>query len=211
MTTTKLRILLADDHSLMRVGLASVIGTTTDLEVCGEAETGQGAIDLYRSLKPDVALVDLRLPDLSGAVVTEKINEEFPDAKIIVLSSFAPDEEIHAAVVAGAKAYLLKTIDGAGLVNVIRTVAAGRRVFPLEVAERLAARIPRSELTSRELAVLRHMGKGKRNREIALELGITEGTVKTHVVNLFLKLGATDRTEAVTLAIERGIINIGQS
>jgi two-component system NarL family response regulator len=207
---SKIRLMLADDHSLVRIGLASVIGATPDLEICGEAETGTGAVDLYRSLRPDVALVDLRLPDISGVVVTERICEEFPDAKIVVLSSFAPDEEIHAAIVAGAKAYVLKTIDAPSLVKVIHTVASGRRFFPVEVAERLAARIPRSELTSRELTVLQHIVRGKRNREIATELGITEGTVKSHVVNILLKLGATDRTEAVTLAIERGIINVGQ-
>jgi DNA-binding NarL/FixJ family response regulator len=203
-----LRVLLVDDHALMRIGLASVIATDPGLSVVGEAGTGARAVELYRSLRPDIVLMDLRLPDHSGAAVTETIREEFPEAKIIVISSFAPDEEIYAAIAAGARAYVLKTIEAEELVEVIRIVAAGRRHIPAEVAARLAARIPRSELTDRERRVLQLIVRGRRNREIADELGITEGTVKTHVGNILMKLGVTDRTEAATVAIERGIVNL---
>jgi two-component system, NarL family, response regulator len=206
--TAPLSVLLVDDHSLMRIGLASVIASDPGLAVCGEAGTGASALELYRSLQPDIVLMDLRLPDMSGAAVTEKIRDEFPEAKIIVVSSFAPDDEIYAAVMAGARAYVLKTIDAGQLIEVIRTVASGRRHIPADVAARLAARIPRSELTDRERKVLQLVVKGKRNREIADELGITEGTVKTHVGNILMKLGVADRTEAATAAIERGIINL---
>jgi DNA-binding NarL/FixJ family response regulator len=206
-----LKVLLVDDHALMRIGLASVIATDPGLTIVGEAGTGARAIELYRSLRPDIVLMDLRLPDTSGAAVTDAIREEFPDAKVIVISSFAPDEEIYAAIAAGARAYVLKTIEAEELVEVIRVVASGRRHIPAEVAARLAARIPRSELTDRERRVLQLIVRGKRNREIADELGITEGTVKTHVGNILMKLGVTDRTEAATVAIERGIVNLERS
>jgi DNA-binding NarL/FixJ family response regulator len=204
-----LRILLVDDHALVRIGLGSVIADEPGMEVCGEATTGARAIELYRSLRPGLVLMDLRLPDLSGAEATEAIRREFPDAKLLVVSSFAPDEEVYAAIAAGAQGYVLKTIETEQLVAAIRTVASGLRHIPPEIAARLAARIPRSDLTDRERDVLRLLVRGRRNREIAEQLTIAEGTVKTHVANILLKLGATDRTEAATVAIERGIITLG--
>jgi DNA-binding NarL/FixJ family response regulator len=207
--TPALRVLLVDDHALVRIGLASVIAAEGGLEVCGEASTGARAVELYRSLRPDVVLMDLRLPDISGVQATEAIRSEFPEAKLVVISSFAPDEEVYAAIAAGAQAYVLKTIEAEELVAVIRKVASGLRHIPAEIAARLAARIPRSELTDRERDVLRLLVRGRRNREIAEELGISEGTVKTHVGNILLKLGAADRTEAATMAIERGIVTLG--
>jgi two-component system NarL family response regulator len=203
-----LSVFLVDDHSLMRVGLANVIAAHSGFTICGEASTGARAIELYRSLRPDIALVDLRLPDIGGAEVTEAIRREFPDAKIIVISSFAPDDEIHAAMTAGARAYVVKTIEADQLIEVIRKVAAGQRHVPPDIAERLAARVPRSELTDRERDVLELVVRGRRNREIADQLGITEGTVKTHVANILLKLGVTGRAESVRVAIERGIVKI---
>jgi DNA-binding NarL/FixJ family response regulator len=203
-----LSVLLVDDHALMRIGLANVIATDPGMSICGEASNGAQALELYRSLRPDITLMDLRLPDTSGAKMTETIRGEFPEAKIIVISSFAPDEEVYAAVQAGARAYLLKTIEADHLIDVIRKVAAGQRHIPPEIAKRLAARIPRSELTERERGVLALVVRGRRNREIADELGITEGTVKTHVANILNKLGVTDRTEAATAAIERGIVKL---
>jgi two-component system NarL family response regulator len=204
-----INVLLVDDHALMRVGLASVIAGEPGMQVCGEASTGARGVELYRSLRPDVVLMDLRLPDFSGVVATEAIRTEFPDAKLVVISSFAPDEEVYAAISAGAQAYVLKTIEADELLSVIRKVASGQRHIPVEIAARLAARIPRSELTDRERDVLRLLVRGRRNREIADDLGITEGTVKSHVGNILLKLGVVDRTEAATVAIERGIVTLG--
>jgi two-component system NarL family response regulator len=203
-----LRVLLVDDHALMRIGLRSVIGAEANLAVCGEARTAAQALERYRELRPDIVLMDLRLPDGSGAAATEAIRREFPEARIIIVSSFAPDEEIHAAVTAGALGYVLKTSETDELVTAIRTVAAGGRHLPPEVAERLARRIPRSDLTERERAVLQLLVRGRRNRDIAADLGIAEGTVKIHVANILLKLGVADRTEAVSVAIERGIVTL---
>jgi DNA-binding NarL/FixJ family response regulator len=204
-----LKVLLVDDHALVRIGLASVIADEPGLEVVGQASTGARAVELYRSLRPDVVLMDLRLPDFSGVAATVAIRKEFPDAKLVVISSFAPDEEVYSAIAAGAQAYVLKTIEADELVEVIRKVAAGQRHIPGEIAARLAARIPRSDLTDRERDVLRLLVRGRRNREIAEDLGISEGTVKTHVGSILLKLGVTDRTEAATVAIERGIVTLG--
>jgi DNA-binding NarL/FixJ family response regulator len=203
-----LAVLLVDDHALMRLGITSLIRTEPGLTVCGEASTGAQAIELYRSLRPDIVLMDLRLPDASGAEVTQSIRAEFPEAKVIIISSFAPDEEVYAAISSGARAYVLKTIEADELIAVIRKVAAGQRHIPAEIARRLDARVPRTELTEREREVLRFVVRGKRNREIADILGIGEGTVKTHVANILLKLGATDRTEAAMMAVDRGIVRL---
>jgi DNA-binding NarL/FixJ family response regulator len=204
----KLRVLLVDDHALMRIGLGSVIAADPSLTVCGEAGTAARGVEMYRTLRPDIVLMDLRLPDSSGAAATEKIREEFPEARVIVISSFAPDEEIYEAIVAGARAYVLKTIEAADLLAVIRAVMRGERYLPSDVAARLASRNPQSALTDRERGVLELIVRGKRNREIGDTLGISEGTVKTHVANILLKLGVADRTEAATVAIERGIVRI---
>jgi DNA-binding NarL/FixJ family response regulator len=203
---TDLRLMLVDDHYLVRLGLSSVIALEPDMRVCAEASTGHQAIELFRSDRPDVTLMDLRLPDLSGTEAIRTIRAEFPQARIIALSTFAGDEEIHMALEAGALAYLVKTVQPEELVDTIRKAAAGQRHVPPELAARLAARSPRSHLSPRELEVIKLMIQGKRNREIALHLAITEGTVKIHVSNVLAKLGATDRTEAVTQALQRGIV-----
>ena len=205
-TSQRLRLMLVDDHSLVRVGLSSVIGLEPDMSVCAEAATGHSAIELFRSTRPDVTLMDLRLPDLSGTEAIRLIRAEFPDAKIIALSTFAGDEEIYVALEAGALAYLVKTIEPEELVDTIRKVSEGRRHVPPDLAARLALRSPRSHLSPRELAVLKLMVMGKRNKEIAAQLDITEGTVKIHVSNILGKLGVADRTEAVTQALQRGIV-----
>jgi two-component system NarL family response regulator len=202
-----LKVLLVDDHALVRIGLASVIADEPGMEVCGQATTGMHAIESYRALRPDVVLLDMRLPDINGVRVTEALHQEFPDAKVLIISSYAADEEIYAALAAGAQAYVLKTIEVDELVEVIRTVAAGQRHIPADIAARLAACIHQSDLTDRERDVLRLLGRGRRNREIAQDLGIASTTVKTHVGSILLKLGVTDRTEAATIAIERGIIS----
>jgi two-component system NarL family response regulator len=198
--------MLVDDHYLVRLGLSSVIALESDMRVCAEAATGHQAIHLFRSDRPDVTLMDLRLPDLSGTEAIRTIRAEFPQARIIALSTFAGDEEIHMALEAGALGYLLKTVQPEELVDTIRKAAAGERHVSPELAARLAARSPRAHLSPRELDVLKLMIQGKRNREIAISLAITEGTVKIHVSNVLSKLGATDRTEAVTQALQRGIV-----
>lgn len=203
---SEIRLLLVDDHYLVRLGLSSVIALETDMSVCAEAATGHRAIELFRSHQPDVTLMDLRLPDLSGTEAIRTIRAEFPQARLIALSTFAGDEEIHMALQAGALAYLVKTVQPEELVETIRKVAAGQRHVSPDLAVRLAARSPRSHLSPRELEVLKLMIGGKRNREIATQLAITEGTVKIHVSNVLSKLGVTDRTEAVTQALQRGIV-----
>ena len=201
-----LRLMLVDDHYLVRLGLSSVIALEPDMTVCAEAATGRHAIELFRLHKPDVTLMDLRLPDLSGTEATRAIRAEYPDARIIALSTFAGDEEIHTALSAGALAYLVKTVQPEELVDTIRKVAGGQRHVPAELAARLALRSPRSHLSPRELDVLKLMITGQRNKEIAIRLDITEGTVKIHVSNILAKLGVADRTQAVTQALQRGIV-----
>ena len=202
----RMRLMLVDDHYLVRLGLTSVIALETDMCVCAEAATGHHAIELFRTHQPDVTLMDLRLPDLSGTEAIRAIRAEFSKARIIALSTFAGDEEIYLALEAGALAYLVKTVHPEELVDVIRTVAAGQPHIPPDLAARLASRSPRSHLSPRELEVLKLMTMGKRNRDIAAQLDITEGTVKIHVSNVLVKLGVTDRTEAVTQALQRGIV-----
>jgi DNA-binding NarL/FixJ family response regulator len=204
-----LRIMLVDDHYLVRVGLASVIALEEDLAVCAEASTGEQAVALFRVERPDVTLMDLRLPGLSGSEATRAIRQEFPDARVIVLSTYSTDEEIHVALQAGAMAYLLKSVQRAELVLAIRKAAAGERHIPPDLAARLAARQPRSQLSPRELDVLRLLVGGKRNKEIAGLLDISEGTVKIHVSSILAKLGVYDRTEAVATALQRGIVHLG--
>lgn len=204
----KLRIMLVDDHYLVRVGLASIIGLESDMTVCAEAATGENAVALFRSERPDVTLMDLRLPGMNGSETTLAIRSEFPEARIIVLSTYAGDEEIHGALESGAMAYLLKSVQREELVQTIRKAAAGQRHIPPDVAARLAARLPRSHLSPRELDVLRLIVIGKRNKEIADALDITEGTVKIHVSSVLCKLGVSDRTEAATAALQRGIVQL---
>ncbi len=205
-----IRVMLVDDHYLVRVGLANIIALEDDMSVCGEAGNADQALALFRKEQPDVTLMDLRLPGRSGADATAAIRAEFPSARIIVLSTYAGDEEIFAALQAGAMSYLLKSVQREELVSTIRKVSTGQRHLPPEVASRLAGRLPRSQLSPRELDVLRLMVVGKRNREIADALSISEGTVKIHVSNILLKLGVSDRTEAVTTALQRGIVPFTQ-
>jgi two-component system, NarL family, response regulator len=204
----KLTIMLVDDHYLVRVGLASIIALEPDMTVCAEAATGEQAVALYRARRPDVTLMDLRLPGMGGSEATLAIRAEFPDARIIVLSVYAGDEEIYNALQAGALAYLVKSVQREELVQAIRKVARGQRHIPGDLAARLAERLSRSQLSARELDVLRLLVSGRRNREIASTLDITEGTVKLHVSSILGKLGVADRTEAVTVALKRGIVQL---
>jgi DNA-binding NarL/FixJ family response regulator len=204
----KLKIMLVDDHYLVRVGLASIIALEADMTVCAEASTGEQAIALFRAHRPDVTLMDLRLPGMSGSDTTHAIRAVYPDAHIIILSTYVSDEEIYAALQAGAMAYLVKSVQRHELTQAIRKAAAGLRHIPPEVATRLADRMSRAHLSVRELDVLRLLVGGKRNREIASALDITEGTVKLHVSSILGKLGVVDRTEAVTVALQRGIVQL---
>ena len=200
--------MLVDDHYLVRMGLRSIISLESDMTVSAEASTGEQALALFRQQRPDVTLMDQRLPGRSGSETTQAIRLEFPDARIIVLSTYISDEEIYAALQAGAMAYLVKSVQREELVDTIRKAAAGRRHIPPEVAARLADRMSRSHLSLRERDVLRLLVGGKRNREIACALDITEGTVKLHVSSILGKLGVADRTEAVTVALQRGIVQL---
>jgi two-component system NarL family response regulator len=205
----KLKIMLVDDHYLVRMGLASIIALEHDMTVCAEVSTGEQARAMFRAHRPDVTLMDLRLPGMNGSETTQAIRSEFPDARIVMISTYVCDEEIYAALQAGAMAYLVKSVQREELTTAIRKAAAGQRHIPAEVAARLADRVSRSQLSTRELEVLRMMVVGCRNREIADALDIAEGTVKLHVSSILGKLGAPDRTRAVTVALERGIVQLG--
>jgi len=204
----KLKIMLVDDHYLVRMGLASIIALEPDMTVCAEASSGEQARALFRTHRPDVTLMDLRLPGLSGTETVQAIRSEFPDARIVIISTYVCDEEIYGALQAGAMAYLVKSVQREEMTRAIRKASTGQRHIPAEVAARLADRVSGSHLSSRELEVLRLLVVGRRNREIAGALDITEGTVKLHVSSILSKLGAIDRTEAVTRALQRGIVRL---
>jgi len=198
--------MVVDDHFVVRIGLTAAVNAEPDMLVVAEAEDGPQAIERFRQYRPDVALMDMRLPGLSGVETTHVICREFDSASIIILSTYGGDESIHRALQAGAKAYLLKTTSHDDLLTAIRVVYSGRKYLPPEVAAQLAERLPNSELSPREMEVLQLIAKGLSNREIANALSVTEGTIKFHVINILNKLGANDRTMAVTLALQRGII-----
>jgi DNA-binding NarL/FixJ family response regulator len=203
----KIRIMVIDDQAVVRQGFVSLIKTVPDMEIIGEGSNGQEAVDLFRQLQPDITLMDLRMPELSGAEAIRQIRVEFPAARIIVLTTFDGDEDIYRAVQAGAQGYLLKDMFFEELEAAIRKVHAGARLIPGSVAERLAARMSSSELTGRELEVLRHIVDGKSNKEIGNALNISEATVKSHINNILSKLGVSDRTQAATTALQRGIVH----
>jgi DNA-binding NarL/FixJ family response regulator len=204
-----LRIMLVDDHYLVRMGLTSVINLEPDMTICAEAATGEQAVAMYGAKRPDVTLMDLRLPGMNGADTIQAIRRDVPDARFVMLSTYVCDEEIYGALQAGAMAYLVKSVQRDELTTAIRKAAAGQRHIPAEVAARLADRIAGAQLSARELEVLRLLVSGRRNREVANALDITEGTVKLHVSSILAKLGAEDRTEAVTIALQRGIVQLG--
>jgi len=208
MTVPPTNILTADDHPLIRSGLAAVISTEADLRVVAEAANGEEALEQYRQHRPDVVLMDLRMPVMDGLSATRAILAEFPEANIIVLTTYDGDEDIHRALAAGARGYLLKDMLRTELLNVVRSVRRGQRGIPPAVAARLAEHTPRVELTPRETEVLQFVAKGLSNLEIAERIGRTEGTVKVHLKNILQKLNADDRTEAVTTALQRGFIRL---
>lgn len=204
----KIRIVIADDHFLVRMGLVALVNMEADMEVIGEAGTGTQAIEIFEKMKPDLALMDLRMPEKDGIQATAEIRNKFPAARILMLTTYDGDDDIHRALQAGAQGYVLKNSTRETLIPALRTVAAGRQWIPKDVASRLDSRKTFDELTPREVEVLHKLARGLANKEIADALGISEHTVKGHLKNILAKLRAADRTEAVTTAILRGIIHL---
>ena len=208
MNNSKIRIMVIDDQAVVRQGFVALINTVADMEVIAEGINGQQAIDLYRQHKPDVTLIDLRMPVVGGVEAIATIRREFPDARLIVLTTYDGDEDIYRSLQAGAKGYLLKDMFFEELETAIRTVHAGSRRIPAAIAERLAERMAGSDLTARELEVLELIVRGQSNKEIGASLKISEATVKSHVNSLLSKLGVTDRTQAATTALQRGLVHL---
>lgn len=206
--TDTIKILIVDDHHIVRQGLVALLKTVPGFHVQAEAADGEQAVDLFRKHRPDVTLMDLRLPKMNGVDAITKIREIAPGARIVVLTTFDGDEDIYRALQAGAKGYLLKGMDLTELSDAIRTVHAGRTRIPPRVAEKLAERMSGATLTSRELEVLKLIVAGKSNKDIGNTLFISEATVKTHVNSLLSKLGVEDRTQAATTALQRGIVHL---
>ncbi len=206
--TAAIRILVVDDHHIVRQGLVALLNTVPGFQVIAEAGDGVQAIALHRQHLPDITIMDLRLPQMNGVEAITHIRGEFPGARIVVLTTFDGDEDIYRALQAGAKGYLLKGMDADELTSAIRSVHAGKSRIPTVVAERLAERMSGSALTARELDVLRLIVHGRSNREIANDLHISEATVKTHINNLLSKLGVSDRTQAATTALQRGLVHL---
>jgi len=203
-----IRILVADDHPVVRAGMIALIANETDMTVVAEAANGAEAVELYESQLPDVALIDLRMPVMDGIGGIVAILAAHPDARLVALTTYNGDADIYRALDSGACGYLIKDMLGRELVQSIREAAAGKRVIPTAVASSLAEFTPRVDLTAREVEVLDFVAKGLRNKEIARVIGRTEGTVKVHLKHLMAKLGVDDRTEAVTLGLQRGIIHL---
>jgi DNA-binding NarL/FixJ family response regulator len=203
-----IRILTVDDHALLREGIAAMLEDQHDMMLVGQAGSGREAIERFRSLRPDVTLMDLRMPDISGLEAIAAIRAEFPQARIVVLTTYAGDAQAAAALKAGAVGYLLKNLVRRDLIDTIRVVHAGkRRVLP-EIATEIAEHVADDALTDREIDVLRRVAAGKSNKLIAAELDIAEGTVKTHMKSILPKLDASDRTHAVMIALRRGILDL---
>lgn len=207
-TSQPLRIMVADDHFIVRSGLVAMIDSEPDMRVVTQVTDGAQAIEHYALHRPDVALMDLRMPVKSGTQVIEAVRRDFPQARILVLTAYNGDEDIHKALAAGARGYLLKSSTGDDLIPAIRAVAAGGQWIPRDVASRLAVRKEYETLTPREVEVLCEIAKGRANKEIACRLAITENTVKDHLKSILGKLRAAGRTEAVAFAVQRGIIDL---
>jgi DNA-binding NarL/FixJ family response regulator len=203
-----IRVLSVDDHPLMREGIAALINNQADMNLVAGASDGHGALVQFREHRPDITLMDLRLPDMSGIEAMSSILKEFPTARVIILTMFEGDVEIQRALKAGARGYMLKTMPPKELVRVIRRVHAGQKHIPPEIAANLAEHFSNDQLTAREIEVLAQIAEGNRNRDIAGLLFISEETVKVHIKHIMDKLGANDRTQAVAIAIRRGIIQL---
>lgn len=203
-----IRILIVDDHPVVRAGLTSMLGTQTELEVIGSASSGEEALEMLQQNTIDLLLLDLRMPGINGIDTLLAMKRSGASARVIILTSFETDEDIYRAVQAGAEGYLLKDTSLREMVEAIRVVHAGKRYFPRHIASRLAERMMRINLTSRELEILKMLAKGPTNKEIGRALGISDNTVRNHVNSIIEKLEVSDRTEAATTAIQRGLITV---
>ncbi len=208
MSQAAIRILIADDHPVVRQGLAATVGRQPGMTVVAEASNGREVVDLFRLYRPDVTLMDLRMPQMDGVEAIAVIREECRTARIIVLTTYDSDEDIYRGLHAGAMAYLLKDAPLSELLEAIRAVHAGQKRIPAAVAAKLAERMISPELTAREMQVLRLVVAGQSNKEIGTTLNISEGTVRAHINNILSKMGASDRTQAATLAIKRGLVRL---
>lgn len=206
--TPAIRVVAADDHALLRQGIASLINAQPDMTLVAQAATGREALEQFRQYLPDVTLMDLQMPDMNGIEALIGIRSEFPNARIIVLTTYAGDVQVVRALRAGARGYLLKGTVHTELVDTIRAVHAGQKRVPAEIAAELAEHTGEEELTAREVDVLRLIARGNANKEIAAQLSLAEETVKSHVTRILGKLGANDRTHAVVIGLQRGIIEL---
>jgi DNA-binding NarL/FixJ family response regulator len=208
MSQARIRVLCVDDHRVVLDGIALLFGREQDIEVIGQATTGEQAVEMFRKLRPDVTLMDLQLPGMSGLQAIRAIRKDFPDARIVVLTMYHGDEDIYRALEAGAASYLLKDTLSDDLIRIVRDVHAGKKTLMDNVSTMLASRSSQSVLTPRETDIVELIAKGMRNKEIAVALGITEETVKMHVKNVLSKLQVNDRSAVVAVALRRGILHI---
>src|ERR1700719_3835342 len=203
-----IRVLTVDDHPLLRDGIAALIGSEEDMELIGEASNGREGLDMFRKFRPDVTLMDLQMPEMNGIDAIGAIRGEFPEARIIVLTTHPGDVQVSRALKAGARAYLMKGELRKELLETVRAVHAGQKRLSSEVAAEIAEHVTDSSLTPREIDVLRLVAAGNANKEVGARLSLTEVTIKSHMKNILAKLGANDRTHAVTIAVKRGIIDL---
>ena len=206
--SVRIKIMVVDDHPLMRVGIASIINARADMTVVAQTGTGEEAVSLFARHQPDVTLMDLRLPGMSGVDAIYAIRAQYPAARFVVLTTYEGDEDIHRALEAGARGYIIKGMPYQTLIDALLRVHTGGRFLPAPVTKALESRTPDSDLSSREREVLRHLVDGMTNKEIANSLGITEATVKCHVSTILMRLNVSDRTQAVVTALQRGLVHL---
>ena len=205
---SRIDVLVVDDHPIVRVGIVAIINARAEMRVVAQCGTGEEAVELFEQHKPDITLMDLRLPKMSGVEAIRTIRVRHPGACFVVLTTYEGDEDIYQALEAGARAYVIKGMPHEMLIDALRRVHAGRRFLPPAISRALASRTPDSDLTVREREVLSLLARGETNKEIALHLGITEATVKCHVSVILMRLQATDRTQAVVTALQRGLVHL---